>query len=214
MSISGFDDNDFRVVRKTLNALSVLISFLAFTEAEINALNFLGIDIGLDGKKFYSALFIAYCYFIWRYCTKVPLAGGFWQAFLSFYFDSDSGIKKQHTYERYRDSFENSPEVKKVLVKGREVQLVQMQAVRPSGRSMRNPRLSATYHTSTDTGGTNVTANHDIAVNWWFVTMKLLIFSFRHDKFGDYIFPILLVGLNVYFFFFSMGWQGSIWSLL
>lgn len=213
MSISGFDDNDFRVVRKTLNALSVLISILAFTKAEINALNFLGIDIDLDGRKLYIALFIGYSYFIWRYCTKVPLVGGFWLAFLNFYFESGSGVKKQHTYERYRNWFVNSPEVKEVLAKGREVQLVQMQAVRPSGRTMRNPRLSATYHTSTDTGGRNVTVNHDITVSWLFVTRKLLIFSFRHDKFGDYIFPILMVGLNVCFFFFRRGWQGSIWSL-
>lgn len=178
MSISGFDDNDFRVVRKTLNALSVLISILAFTKAEVNSLNFLGIDIGLDGEKFYIALLIGYCYFIWRYCTKVPLAGGFWQAFLTFYYDSDSGIKKQHTYERYKDCFENKPEIKKLRTKGSKLQFVKIDAVRPAGKNIRNPRLSATCHMRTDTGGENVTANHDITLSFWFVVRKLLVFSF------------------------------------
>lgn len=213
MSVEGIDDNDFRVVRKTLNALSVLISILAFTKAEVSSLDLLGIDIELDGRKLYIALLIGYSYFIWRYFTKVPLLGGFWQAFLQFYLVSDSGIKKQHNYDRYKDDLLNGdPELRDKLGKRGGAQFLQMQAIRLAGRSIRNPRLSAAYHVATGDGGKNVTKDHDIRVSLWFVLRKLFVFCFRYDKFGDYIFPIFLVVLNVGFFLFASDWQCSIWN--
>lgn len=215
MLLDGPDDSDFRVVRKTMNAFSVLIAILAFTNAEISSLNFLGIAMALNGAKFYIALFIGYSYFIWRYFTKVPFADGFWQSFLDFYFTSGSGVKKQHSYERYRDCFlHGEAELRRALENHEPGHLIEMQVVRPAGRSIRNPRLSALYYLPGEDGGKNVTANHDIKVSWWFVIGKLLIFSLRYDKFGDYIFPILLVVLNACFFLLLGDWQGSIRSLL
>lgn len=67
------DDKDFYQVRKNLNIISIVILILAFTNAEVDSLKVICIDLKLNGNKLYAALFILYAYFIWRFLTKLPL---------------------------------------------------------------------------------------------------------------------------------------------
>jgi hypothetical protein len=105
------DDHDFTLVRKNLNILSVLILILAFTNAQLHSINLLGIEMDLDAIKLYQALFIGYLYFIWRFLTKLPLSSGFWNDFEQYYFNSENGIKKQNTFNHYRDKIIGSNEL-------------------------------------------------------------------------------------------------------
>lgn len=92
--VMDIDDKDFPLVRKNLNILSILILILAYTNAKLDSLNFLGIQIDLNAHKLYVAIFILYIYMIWRFLTKLPLRGGFWNGFEQFYMDGDEGVKK------------------------------------------------------------------------------------------------------------------------
>jgi hypothetical protein len=93
-----------------------------------------------------------------------------------------------------------------------------MKVLRLSGKGILELRLSAMFYVTRDDtrgmGNSNITVDHDIKVSTLLFTRKLLVFCWRHDKFGDYIFPILPVLLNFSFFLFKREWQGSLWNLV
>jgi hypothetical protein len=209
------EDHDFQVVRKNLNILSVLIVMLAFTNAQINKLNFLGIDIDLDSVKLYQALFIGYAYFIWRYWTKLNFMVDFWQAFNSYYMTSDAGVKEQHTFERYKQLFiSKSERLEDAIKTNKPFHVVSFDATRLPGWPMTRIRLAATFASSGRArmnDHTNYFENHDITVSWFYVLRKLIKFSLKEDKFGDYLFPFIPVIINALFFLLKRDWQGSIY---
>lgn len=60
-------DTSFISIRRNLNLVTILMIVLAFTDAEIKKLAFLGIHIELNQSKFYLILWVAVFYFLWRY---------------------------------------------------------------------------------------------------------------------------------------------------
>ncbi|MFZ1806226.1 MAG: hypothetical protein WAU36_03335 [Cyclobacteriaceae bacterium] len=210
------DDSDFFVVRKNLNIISVLIMILAYSNAEIHNLNFLGIQVELEGDKLHIGLFTIYIYFIWRYLTKLPLMGIFWGGFISFYLESENGVKKEHNFKTHQnDFFKESLKVKEILESDRNAHLTGITVVRLPGNTLRNLRLSANFYRSTpknadgSTDMPNVTVNINIKISWIYFMRKLMIFSIKGDKFGDYVFPLVPVVANVLFFILKPEWQGS-----
>jgi len=204
------EDHDFQVVRKNLNILSVLIIVLAFTNAKINTLNFLGIDMQLDGAKFYQALFIGYLYFIWRYCTKLDLRAGFWNDFVNYFISSEEGVKSVHNFKKYENRFKSEiSRFSQMTNDDPNWRLVATNITRHS-ESLSNLTLSITIHTSSEIHMRNPNFEIDIKVSWKFRLKKFLIFCFRKDKFGDYLFPFVPVILNLLFLLFKTEWQGSL----
>jgi hypothetical protein len=207
------DDKDFVVVRKNLNIFSVVILLLAFTNANISILNLFGITVKMDGQKVYVALFVGYVYFIWRYLTKLPLMNGFWNDFLQFYLSSASGVKKQHTFERHREKiFAAKPELEKILKPNTQSRLIDIKVLRFPNKGIRELRLIADFYVmpeNSQPNDSNLSAHCDIVVSRGLFLWKFIIFCFRNDKFGDYLFPIALVLVNLYFFLFHKEWQGS-----
>jgi hypothetical protein len=193
-----FDEKDFHTIRKNLNVLSVTIMIMAIANVEVEVLNLLGIEVKLDGEGLY---------------TK-----GFWHEFITFYTDSPSGVRKQHTYERHRDAFlAHNPELA-ILESDANTRLIDMKVHRIF-QSIRKLRLSAIFyvtvsHANAGPMDNNLVANLDIVVTRIFILRKLLLFSLLHDKFGDYLFPLTLVLLNVVFFVLKTDWQGNLFSLL
>lgn len=212
------EDHDFQVVRKNLNILSVLILMLAFTNAQLDKLNFLGIEMQLDSSKFYQAIFVAYLYFVWRFLTKVPIIGGFWNDFLQYYLNSEEGIKKQHNYERYKHTLiAKSEELKFVLNSNDQAfRLVQVSSSRLPEWPLHKLRLSFSFSATAPNSSSHSRSfyvDHDISVSRFLVIRKLILFSVKYDKFGDYLFPLVLVIAVVGFFFFKGQWQGGFASL-
>jgi len=213
-----FDEKDFHTIRKNLNVLGVTIMIMAIANVEVEVLNLLGIEVKLDGEGLYISLFIGYLYLTWRYLTKLPFTKGFWHEFITFYTDSPSGVRKQHTYERHRDAFlAHNPELA-ILESDANTRLIDMKVHRIF-QSIRKLRLSAIFyvtvsHANAGPMDNNLVANLDIVVTRIFILRKLLLFSLLHDKFGDYLFPLTLVLLNVVFFVLKTDWQGNLFSLL
>jgi hypothetical protein len=211
------DDHDFPLVRKNLNVISVLILILAYTNAKLNSLSFLGIQIDLDAHKLYVAMFILYLYFIWRFLTKLPLVSGFWNDFIQHYTQSEKGLKAVHNYERYKDELiAKSPRLKTSIEEDETFSIVNTSIVRFSPKYIRKLRLSFTFYTSiTPEKGIqhNFHVDHDIVVTRFLFLKNLIGFSLKGDKFGDYLFPILPIILNLGFFLFAFSWQGSLYSL-
>ncbi|MEK6781704.1 MAG: hypothetical protein AABY93_08355 [Bacteroidota bacterium] len=211
------DDKDFYVVRKNLNILSVLILILAFTNAKIETLNFLGIQIDLDGSRLYTALFIGYVYLLWRFLTKLPLKSGFLNDFSQYYINSDEGVKKQHHFTRYKDQLTGkSPELKTAVETDLNQRLVQTSVTRFDPREFWNLRLSFTFYVTPKAPGqlSNLTVDQDIVVSRFYFFKCLIVFCVQYDKFGDYLFPLVPVLLNFFFFFTKSEWQGSFKSLV
>lgn len=205
------EDQDFQVVRKNLNILSVLIIVLAFTNAKINTLNFLGIDMQLDGAKFYKALFIGYLYFIWRYCTKLDLKAGFWNDFRKYYLNSAGGIIKKHNFNRYQEKFkgENS-EFKEIVERDSKWNLVSTNYNQSNGSSLTEYVMRIELRTVLSTTSHNKYFETNISVSLWYLIKRLIVFCLKHDKFGDYLFPFVPVILNLLFLLFKTEWQGSL----
>lgn len=196
------DDKDFFAVRKNLNILSVLILVLAYANAEIHDLNFLGIQLELEGSKLYVGLFIIYLYFIWRYLTKMPLMSGFWNDFNQYYMDSEKGVKREHNFEKYQNMLlQNSEELRN----NSDAQIVDQKIIKFSSKILRKLRLSVTFYRSRrevdneKINHDNFSAVHDFHVSRIYVLRKLLVFSFKHDKFGDYVFPLIPIIINLLF---------------
>lgn len=216
------DDKDFYVVRKNLNVISVLILVLAFTNAKVNNnLSILGVEIEIDGTKLYIALFILYSYFVWRYLTKLPLLGGFWNGFMQYYMSAGDGVIQEHNFDRYRESFfEKSSELRNQLEYDSDIQPIDQKIIRLSGKSYLNLRLAPTFQRrEKDASGKTVLSNqnlniyHDFKVSRFYFLRKFILFCTKREEFGDYLFPLLLVLINLCFFFFSKDWQGSISKL-
>lgn len=211
------EDHDFQVVRKNLNILSVLILILAFTNAQLHTINLLGIDMELDGNKLYQALFLGYIYLLWRFLTKLPLRGGFWNDFLQYYLDSEEGVKKHHHYERYKELLiEKSPRLKRAIEDQGELKPVQLRFVRFSEWPLTKLRLAASFQSRTDQSlneTPSFSIDHDIHVPRIYQWYRLIMFSVKYDKFGDYLFPLIPVLINFYFFTVKTEWQGSFYHL-
>ena len=97
------DDHDFKSVRKAFNIVSVLILILAYSNAEINEINFLGIDITLEGEKVYVGIFVLYLYFVWRFLTKLPWKGGFQNDFNQYVI----GLQQNSVKNKSKDKIES-----------------------------------------------------------------------------------------------------------
>jgi hypothetical protein len=203
------DDKDFDLVRKNLNILSVLILILAYANAQLHSLNFLGIQIDFDGDKLYQALFIGYSYFVWRFLTKLRLLSGFWNDFLQYYMTSEFGVKSKYNYTTLKKEFdEKSPQLKQANEqKDDSLRLVQLSVIRFPDWPLTKLRLSATFYSQGAQQNFNV--DYDIKVSKIFLLRKLLTFCVKLDKFGDYLFPLIPVLTNIFFFTFKTQWQGS-----
>lgn len=211
-----FDDHDFPVVRKNLNIISVLILVLAYTNAKLNKLSFLGIDIELDAHNLYIALFVLYLYFIWRFLTKLPLNSIFWTGFMQYYLESEGGVKAKHNYERYRPLAIEKSDRLKIGEEAGYISLVTTSIQRASAKHYLKLKVVFTFYDRNPANKQlhgNFSVEHDIHVSILFLLQKLMVFCFKHDKFGDYLFPLIPVLVNVCFFVFASEWQGSIWSL-
>lgn len=212
------EDHDFQVVRKNLNILSVLILMLAFTNAQLDNLNFLGIEMQLDSTKFYQAIFVAYLYFFWRFLTKVPIRGGFWSDFLQYYLNFDEGIKKQHNYPRYKAALQEKSELLRDAIESNDQSFrhIQTNVYRLPGLPLHKLRFSFSFnaaHRNSGTQGHQFSVDLDITVSRLIAFRKLVTFCIKYDKFGDYIFPLIPTAIVIIFFFFKTGWQGSFKSL-
>jgi hypothetical protein len=209
------EDHDFQVVRKNLNILSILILILAYTSAKLDSFNFLGLQLELIGSKLYQALYVGYAYFIWRFLTKLPLISGFWNDFLQYYITSEKGVKKQHNYERYKKQFIDKSERLKYSIETNDPQLwlTQFSVIRLSAWPLTQLRLSAHLNASKREGENDMpqfNVEHDINVSRFLLFRKLIFFCIKYDKFGDYLFPIIPVFINLLFFLLKSEWQGSV----
>lgn len=213
------DDKDFLVVRKNLNVLSVLILVLAFTNAEIDNLNLLGIQMELDGRKLYVALFVGYLYFLWRYLTKLPLKSGFWTDFIKYYLESDEGIKSRHTFQRYQNEFmqRSEPLTRAINSRDSSLYITSFHVVQLENWPMTKYRLSITFQSSREPGSNDMSTHsveHEIHVSRFFLCRKVLVFSTKYDSFGDYLFPLVPALVNLFLFLVKATWQGSIQNLI
>ncbi len=213
------DDNNFALVRKNLNTFSILILILAFTNAKIDVASFLGVQIQLNGQKFYIALFIIYSYLTWRYLTKLPLRGGFWNDFTGYYLASYGGDNKDKLFSKHRAGFVTDPkEHIQIIEQGEYSSLLTMNAHRLGNRDLLHLRLVATFYITKEIEGmrpgNNLSAQCDIVVARTTFIRRLLIFCLKYDKFGDYLFPIIPIGINFMFFVTKSTWQGSLQSLI
>lgn len=209
------DDNDFLIVRKNLNILSVLILILGYTNAKLHSMNFLGIELDLNGSKLYIALLLGYIYFVWRFLTKLPFISGFKNDFDQYYLNSEKGIKKSHSYERYKNILINSSkELKTIIENKRGYGLNHLAITRFDAATYRKLNLSFSLYTiEVDNTKSSFEVVHKITVSSLLFSKILIIFCVKYDKFGDYLFPLVLVVLNIIFFIFRPEWQGSFYSL-
>ncbi len=215
------DDKDFFVVRKNLNILSVLIMVLAFSNARIHDLNFLGIQVDLEGSKLYVALYILYLYMFWRFVTKMPFNSEFKSKFIQYYLDSTAGVKEDYSFARYKDKILNHDStLKYILDNDPNARLVETKAIRLTNDPLRKVRLSITFYkeipinNQNKSDHSNYTADFDFTVSRFYVLRKFISFCLKHDKFGDVVFPVFPVITNLTFLLFKSDWQGSLWNLL
>lgn len=209
------DDHDFPVVRKNLNIISVLILVLAYTNAKLNKLSFLGIEIELDAHKLYIALFVLYVYFIWRFLTKLDIKDGFWGDFLKFYMEASDGVLQQHNFDTYKDVILTKDKVLKQNYQKPETNHLKTYIIRFAHNPLRKLRVVATFSTtdSLTNNFKNFDLVHDFETTRFYILKKMVRFCIKYDKFGDYLFPLVPVLLNLGFFVFAKDWQGSIRSL-
>jgi len=217
--IMEMEDHDFQVVRKNLNILSVLILILAYTNAQLNSFNFLGIKLDLDAYKLYTALVVGYVYFVWRFLTKLNFNGGFWSDFLQYFLMSGEGVKQKHNFERYRKEFIEKSERLKYAIEtnDRFFRYIQLNITRQAGWPLTRLNLSAGFCASGREGKDDQEqfyVDYEISLSRLFIFRKFILFSIKFDKFGDYLFPLIPVLVNVGFFFFKSEWQGSFQSLV
>lgn len=209
------DDHDFPVVRKNLNIISVLILVLAYTNAKLNKLSFLGIEIELDAHKLYIALFIIYAYFIWRFLTKLPLKSGFGADFTKFYMEASDGVLQQHNYDKYQARMIEGDKILRERFQKPGTSHIDTFVTRFPHNPMTKLRLIARFSTSDSlpNGSNSFDSVCDFETSKLYIFKKMVRFCVKYDKFGDYLFPLLPVLVNVCFFVFASEWQGSIWSL-
>lgn len=211
------DDHDFPLVRKNLNIISVLILVLAYTNAKLNSLSFLGIQIDLDAHRLYVAVFILYLYFIWRFLTKIPLRSGFWNDFIQYYIESDEGVKKEHNFKYYEKIFlAKNSRLKQALNTTDVTRLIATRIHRFPGNHLTQLRIIVAFQTDQvfgDNQSNNINEHHDFEVSKLFLTKKLVIFCLKYDKFGDYVFPLIPIFINTGFFLLKTEWQGGLYSL-
>lgn len=208
------DDHDFPVVRKNLNIISVLILVLAYTNAKLNKLSFLGIDIELDAHKLYIALFVLYAYFIWRFLTKLNVKDGFWGDFLKFYMEAGDGVLQQHNFDTHKDAMLKNDKVLKDYQKP-GASHIKTFVTRFAHDPLKKLRVVSTFSTTDAVTNSpkNIDLIHDFETTTFYIFKKLIRFCIKYDKFGDYLFPIIPVLVNLSFFVFASEWQGSIKSL-
>jgi hypothetical protein len=211
------DDKDFFLVRKNLNIFSILILILAYTNAKVDFTNFAGVQIHLDGRNFYIALFIGYCMFIWRFFTKLPLMSGFWNDFSQYYMQSHSGKHMKSSFEKYQNTFfDKAPTLKELLETG-NARLLGISMTRFDATEFRKIRLDAQFYINQpireNNAGNNLSSAIDIKLSRFFFIKKLIIFCVRYDKFGDYLLPIVPLFINLAFFFCRSSWPGSLTAL-
>ena len=198
------EDDNFKVVRKNLNILSVLIMLLAFADAEINKINFLGIALDLEGEKVYMGIFLIYIYFIWRYLTKVNVPGEFWNKYFDYYRVKASKRFKKAKY------FDKVNKIDGIQLEGfleGELQ-IQKLSVTSQNRSFLNLQLDWSYNTQDDSRIRTVSSKKKVTP--FYPILLFIWFCLRYDKFGDFLFPLIPVLLNLGFFLFNEDWQGSI----
>lgn len=210
-------DHDFPTVRKNLNILSVVVLLLAFSRAEINKFNFLGLDVSLEGSKFYIALFVLYLYFIWRYWTKANFHAGFLAPFYTYFLESEEGVKKRYPFFRVQGRFfDENPAFKEAYENDKNYELISLTIRSPSPRDMRNLSFHIAFSKSARETKTDITqsgAAIKLKVSRLFVWWVGLRYSIKYDKFGDYVFPLIPVVVNVTYFFSAKEWQGSFFQL-
>jgi len=209
------DDSNFDSIRKNLNIISVLILLLAYSNAEISHLKFLGIDLTLEGTKFYTGLYIIYGYFIWRYLTKLKFKSGFLHGFDIWYLEGVDGVKKHYNLKSLKSLFVNErPELQKEIDSGISSP-VSLKVIRFNPKERRKIKLSQTFYKrlSEEERQQNVHQNFNIEIDLnlsrFFLFRKFFWYCVKHDKFGDYLFPLLLCIANLSFFVFSTQWQGG-----
>ena len=209
-------DLDFKVVRRNLNVISVLILLLAFSDAKISEVNFLNIKLALEGPKLYVGIYILYLYFAWRYLTKLNFKGDFWSSFRNYYLESNAGVKRKYPFEKMKTKFfEKKPELQQMLEADRSVQIYDLKVLQLTPERPRELRLSQNFYRNVSQEEraqgkeSRFSVEIEIKVTRLYIIGKMIWFSFRHDKFGDYIFPIIPLAANMMFFVFNDDWQGS-----
>ena len=212
------EDNDFKSVRKSLNSISVLILLLSFSNAEINDINFLGIKLSLTGENVYSVLYAIYSYFTWRFLTKLPFHTQFIAGFDDYYLQSPNGVKKEYNYERLKNNFiqasqELSDRYKSNLRDG----LISMSVAREKVSNRRKLQFKSTYQRfeseARNKFGTNYVVTINQSVSRFYLWRKFFWYCLKYDKFGDHIFPLFLVAINILLVLFNLDWQGNIYQL-
>jgi hypothetical protein len=210
------DDKDFYLVRKNLNILSVLILLLAFTEAKLNSLSFLGIQLELDSSRFYAALWFIYVYFAWRFYTKARLSELFWGEFTKYFLEEERGLKTRYNYYKLKSVFaEKSSELKWASENDPNFRVISTFFTRQTS-SLLKLTIKVRFYISfrARNRSPELEVSHDITVPRYFLWFKVAGYCLTRDKFGDYIFPFLPILLNLLFFLFRPSWQGSASSLL
>ncbi|MEQ9219107.1 MAG: hypothetical protein RLO17_13750 [Cyclobacteriaceae bacterium] len=205
------DDDNFKVIRKNLNILSALIMLLAFADAEINKINFLGIAIDLEGERVYLALFFLYGYFIWRYLTKLPLRSGFVTEFHQFLMNYPTGLRKEYNTEKHRSKVLNREVLLLEDFLGEEPKIIELNIHRDGKKPINQLVLGWKYRNK---DGKTHDIHENLSVSWFYISRKFIYFCFKHDKFGDFIFPLIPVLVNIIFFLFNGDWQGGIQNYL
>ena len=209
------EDHDFLVVRKNLNILSALILILAFSSAQISELDFLGIDLKLDGRKFYLSLYILYGYFIWRYLTKLPWTEGFVKGFSDFLTKKPDGLRRE---------FNNAVGLNKVFSGTDSYKLLSLDADEKKSYELTlfiPNRLTAIvefqlfYRSDEVFGNTNGDPiRTSYRMGRIYFTKKMIRYCLKYDEFGDFIFPLVPIFAFLLFFFLKSDWQGNFSSLL
>ncbi len=211
-----FDDKSFHLVRKNLNILSILIILLAFTNASLESLNFLGIQLRLDSHRFYIALLTMYLYFIWRFWTKLKIREGFWNDFTKYFLENKDALASKYNFERYRHAFaQQSEELSQAIKNDPKFRVIQISFNRDS-QSLLELRMVANFYIEFRrlNNSSDLQLAHSFRVSRLFFVRKLLRFCVAHDKFGDYLFPLVPVTVNLFLFLLNHEWQGSLHSLI
>ncbi|MEP1094036.1 MAG: hypothetical protein ABJG78_02940 [Cyclobacteriaceae bacterium] len=214
------DDNDFKSVRKNLNIISVLILLLAFSNAEINKINILGISLELEGTKLFVGLYFIYAYFIWRFITKLPYRKEFLKDLHMYLYESLDGLSKYYTLERMQKEFEATSDDYRERSKNGTAHARKIGIGHEAG-SLRKVTLSLDYSrtlTKEEREDHSTSQSNRISiekkVSLQLVLRKTIWFCIKYDKFGDYIFPFIPILANTLFFFLSSKWQGGFYELI
>jgi hypothetical protein len=211
------DDKDFFIVRKNLNILSVLILALAYTNANIEELKIVNVTLDLSGGKAYIGLFTIYAYLTWRYLTKLKWRSGFWNDFDQYYISSDAGVKSRRSFDELKSLFINqNAKLKQLLEPPYNARLSGIDVGRASATHYRSLILNANFYLEKPMEfiGSNFTAKLPVTIPLLYIVRKFLTFSFKHDKFGDYVLPLILVLINFSLFLVLKTWKGGFYALV